>query len=199
MAKHPLNWNGIAELPSRKYICGGCGSPIATNHGWIGTFHGPPAQRAYIYVCHFCSSPTFFDVDGTQIPGPVFGNPVKDVPEKSVAEIYDEARRAISAASYTAAVLALRKLLMHVAVSKGAAPGDSFVSYVAFLAANNYVPPDARDWVDHIRTQGNEANHDIKISTKDDAEELLAFAEMLLKVIYEFPASVKRKYGTKTN
>jgi hypothetical protein len=87
---------------------------------------------------------------------------------------------------------------MHIAVSKGATPGESFVSYVEFLAQKNYIPPDARDWVDHIRTKSNEANHEITIMSKEDAEELLSFSEMLLKVIYQFPAIIKRKTSKAT-
>jgi hypothetical protein len=82
---------------------------------------------------------------------------------------------------------------MHIAVSKGAAPGDTFINYVQFLADKNFIPPDAKEWVDHIRKKGNEANHEIAIMTQEDAEELLSFCEMLLKVIFEFPAAVKRK------
>jgi hypothetical protein len=132
-------------------------------------------------------------VDGSQTPGVVFGNRVKDIPEESVAKLYEEARRATGVTAYTAAVLCCRKLLMHIAVVKGAPAGESFVSYVEYLAAKNYVPPDAKGWVDHIRTKGNEANHEISIMGKEDAEDLLAFCEMLLKVIFEFPALAKRK------
>jgi hypothetical protein len=82
---------------------------------------------------------------------------------------------------------------MHIAVAKGAQPGESFVSYVQFLADHNYVPPDARGWVDHIRTKGNEANHEISIMSRADAEELLSFIEMLLRIIYEFPAAIQRR------
>lgn len=82
---------------------------------------------------------------------------------------------------------------MHVAVALGAKPGDSFVAYVQFLTDNHYVPPGAKGWVDHIRKKGNEANHEISLMQQGDAEELLAFSQMLLKVIYEFPATVLKK------
>jgi hypothetical protein len=149
----------------------------------------------HIYICHKCTGPTFFDVNGQQVPGPAVGNPVNDIADKSVKDIYDEARRAVTASSYTAAVLCLRKLLMHIAVSKGAKAGETFKSYVEFLSNNNYVPPDAKDWVDHIREKGNEANHEIIMVKREDALELLGFCEMLLKLVYEFPAVMKRKYG----
>ena len=62
---------------------------------------------------------------------------------------------------------------MHIAVQKGADSGKSFISYVEFLAENNYLPPNGKDWVDHIRKRGNEANHEIMIMKKEDAMELL--------------------------
>lgn len=127
------------------------------------------------------------------MPGVPFGNPVSDISDDSVAKLYDEARYIMAVDGFTAVVLACRKLLMHIAVSKGAKPGESFVSYVDFLADNNYIPPDARPWVDRIRTRGNEANHEIVIMSKDDAEELVTFVEMLLKLIYEFPAAIKKR------
>jgi hypothetical protein len=114
-----------------------------------------------------------------------------------VGALYDEARRAYSANSFTAVVLCCRKLLMHVAVSKGAKVGEPFASYVQFLADQNFVPPDAKGWVDHIRTKGNEANHEIAIMKAEDASELLEFSEMLLKLVYEYPATMAKKYPPK--
>jgi hypothetical protein len=78
---------------------------------------------------------------------------------------------------------------MHIAVSKGAKEGESSVAYAQYLADNNYVPPDAKEWVDHIRKKGNEANHEIALMSKADAEELLSFIEMLLKVNLRVPRS----------
>ena len=81
---------------------------------------------------------------------------------------------------------------MHIAVAQQAAAGKSFVEYVEYLADKGYVPPNGRGWVDHIRTKGNEANHEIRLMKKADAEELISFAEMLLKFIYEFPQRVPK-------
>ncbi len=85
---------------------------------------------------------------------------------------------------------------MHVAVSKGAKENKNFVDYVEFLSTKGYVPPDAKGWVDHIRTKGNEANHEIMIMSEEEAKDLISFAEMLLKLVYEFPAASK-KYDSK--
>ena len=79
---------------------------------------------------------------------------------------------------------------MNIAVNEGADPGLSFFKYVDYLATQGYVPPNGRGWVDHIRRKGNEATHEIALMSRDDAEELITFVEMLLKFIYEFPARV---------
>ena len=65
------------------------------------------------------------------------------------------------------------------------------------LADNHYIPPDAKEWVDHIREKGNEANHEIAIMESDDAELLLSFIQMLLKIIYEFPTTIKELTSSK--
>ncbi len=81
---------------------------------------------------------------------------------------------------------------MNVAVGLGADPNKSFISYVEYLADKGYVPPNGKGWVDHIRKKGNEANHEIRLMTQPDAEELISFAEMLLKFIYEFPSRIPK-------
>ncbi len=81
---------------------------------------------------------------------------------------------------------------MHIAVAKGAEEGKNFFEYVEYLSSKGYVPPDAKSWVDHIRTKGNEANHQIVIMSEEEARDLTAFVEMLLKLVYEFPATSKK-------
>ena len=191
-----LYWEQAGNLPSKKYTCGYCGTPLASDRGWFARQFAGGQIVGQIYLCHQCTSPTFFDPDGSQVPGVTFGHPVADLPEPGIATLYNEARKCTGAGAYTSAVLACRKLLMHIAVSKGANPGESFVKYVEYLAINNYIPPDAKGWVDHIRTKSNEANHEIVIMPKQDAEELISFIEMLLRVIFEFPAAIKRKIST---
>jgi hypothetical protein len=117
---------------------------------------------------------------------------VASVPS-DISALYAEARNCVAIQAYTAAVLACRKLLMNIAVALGANAGETFVAYVEYLATKGYVPPNGRGWVDHIRTKGNEANHEIKLMSQPDAEELIVFAEMLLKFIYEFPSRVPKK------
>jgi hypothetical protein len=174
---------------------------VASAEGWMnyreGRDGGDRTSKHAIHICPHCRKPTYFDDSQGQVPGAIFGSEVKHITNDNIIKLYDEARKATGAGAYTAAVLSCRKLLMHIAVSKGADENKKFEYYVQFLANKNLIPPDALDWVDHIRTKGNEANHDIVIMAKTDAEELVSFIEMLLKMIFEFPAIAKSK-KTKT-
>jgi len=87
----------------------------------------------------------------------------------------------------------MRKILMHVAVELGAPPGRSFKEYVDYLAKSGHIPEKGKVWVNHIRDKGNEANHDIVLMDPKDADELLIFTEMMLKIIYEFPKRLSPK------
>ncbi len=183
-------WNHARALTSKNYTCGYCGNPLATNIGYFSS------SKGYIYICHFCDQPTYFSNDGRQVPGSAFGYSVEHIPSPEVAALYGEARNCVTVNAFTASILCSRKLLMNIAVSKGAAESLRFVEYVNYLADNNYLPPDGKEWADHIRKVGNIATHEIKIMGRSDAEELIVFVGMLLKFIYEFPAKIRNKSAT---
>lgn len=187
-------WENLTKLDSVSYTCGYCGREVASNEGWVG-HDSVQGHRAMVFICHNCTNPTAMLADRPQVPGVQFGKKVEEITDVSVNALYDEARRCTGSSCYTAAILCSRKLLMHIAVSQGAAIGLNFTDYVDHLSNNGYVPPNGKLWVDHIRKKGNEANHEITIGTKEQAEELLTFLEMLLKFIYEFPSKMNKKIG----
>lgn len=117
----------------------------------------------------------------------MLGRDIKSLKD-DIEHIYAEARASTKVGAYTACVLLCRKLLMHIAVEKGAQPGLGFVEYVDYLAAHHWVPPNGTAWVDQIRKKGNDANHKIVIMDQAAAAEILSFVEMLLIFMYEFPA-----------
>ncbi|MBI4799717.1 MAG: DUF4145 domain-containing protein [Desulfarculus sp.] len=192
----PYNWDNLGDVVSRSYVCGYCGEKISSNRGYYGKTEiaarsvGANRFFAAIYVCHSCSKPTFFQENGYQVPGPVFGSAVKHIPSKEVENLYNEARNCVSVNAYTAASLCLRKLLMNLAISEGAQEGISFVQYIDFLEQEGHITPKNRVWVDHIRKMGNIATHEIKVVTREEAEQLIRFCEMLLKSSFEYPASL---------
>ena len=186
-------WLDSTNLSSLKYQCGYCGNNIASEKGYVRQFWNPRGnQSELIYICHVCDGPTYFKLDGSQYPGVPLGASVAGIDDKHVSDLYEEARRSASVAAYTATAMACRKILMNIAVAKGAAEGLKFVQYVEYLAKEGFLPPGSEDWVDHIRSMGNDANHKIKLISKEDAESLLYFTEELLKIIYAIPARFKK-------
>ena len=179
-----MYWQNESQIEPLKFRCGYCDNVVATDRGF---FDNAGVFRAY--PCPNCHKMSFFDNAGNQTPGIAPGNVVEHLPEQ-LDSLYNEARRCVSVNAFTAAVLACRKLLMHIAAEQGAESGKPFIFYVEFLAENGFVPPNGKGWVDHIRKKGNEANHEIILMSVDDATELISFSEMLLKFVYEFPARI---------
>lgn len=180
-----MAWNNVNDIGVRQFRCGYCGLNVANDKGYLNHEH----HSRRIYPCPNCDRPTFFDEDNRQFPGVTPGNEVQHLPEH-LGKLYREARSCCSVSAFTASVLASRKMLMNIAVHQGAKAGLSFVKYVQYLADNGFIPPNGKGWVDHIRKKGNEATHEIALMTQADANELVAFTEMLLKFIYEFPSRI---------
>jgi hypothetical protein len=140
-----LTWHRAEGLEPRSYLCGHCNHTVGPDKGWSTdqkhNSMGRTVADGYVYLCSFCGKPTYFTITGKQYPGAPFGNVVESLPS-GVAALYDEARLCMTVNSFTAAVLTCRKLLMHIAVEKSAAPGQSFLHYVEYLAGKGYVPPE---------------------------------------------------------
>ena len=184
-------WPATTPLSSAEFKCGYCQHDISSNSGYQANFilRGGKAPR-YIYICHQCENPTFFDQNSYQTPGPSHGNSVEYVPVE-INTLYNQARDCMKVGAYTASVLLCRKILMHIAVEKGAEGGLSFIKYVNYLSKKKYVPPGGG--VDLIREKGNEANHEIVIIGEEDAKDLIDFLEMLLIFTYEFSGKLASK------
>ncbi len=190
-----IEWPNKTAIGAKSFVCGYCGNRVGPEHGWLARSTVSPnlgQAAAWVYLCHLCNQPTYFSPDGKQIPAPGYGTHVSAVP-KDLDELYNEARACTAAGANTGAVLLCRKILMNIAVAKGAKEGLRFIEYVEYLSSQGFVPPDGKAWVDHIRTKGNEATHEIALMTPEDAEDLVTFVEGLLRFIYEFPARVAAK------
>src|SRR4051812_16081459 len=120
MARLGGGWAGLANTSGFGFKCGHCGVSVASEKGWICK-HPNGQQLARIQVCPQCHRPTFFE-DSAQWPGVSPGSPVAHLP-RDTERLYEEARTCVANNAYTSAVLALRKLLMHIAVDQGAPTG----------------------------------------------------------------------------
>ncbi len=85
---------------------------------------------------------------------------------------------------------------MNIAVNEQAPEGQQFIKYVEYLSNEGFIPPNGKQWVDYIRTRGNEATHEIALMSETDAHALIIFVEMLLRFIYEFPALVQEFHAS---
>lgn len=87
--------------------------------------------------------------------------------------------------AFTASELICRKILMHVAVDKGAKEGEPFNTYLEALESLGYITPPMRTWVDLIRKHGNDSTHKLEPPDKVRAESTVMFTAELLRIIYE--------------
>lgn len=177
------DWNNTRGLPNQQFTCGHCGVTTGSVKGYETT-----NEQHHIYICGGCNRPNIFcfNLGGSmeQFPGTRYGQDIRHLPE-DINALYNEIRSCYSTSGFTAAVLACRKMLMHVAVEKGAKAGQNFFHYAEWLVDNHYVPPAGERWLHYIRQQGNEANHAIVIKTADEAQILIDFVELLLRNVYE--------------
>lgn len=186
-------------------MCGHCGESVAPNQGYEnatqhtksnGTRHR--VVKARIYICHFCNKPTYIEDSSNyaeQVPGSSFGESVNHIDTEEVQKLYDEARSCVKVGSHTAAAMCCRKLLMNLAVSREAEEDKSFAHYVAYLAEQGFLPTKSEAWLRYIKDKGNEANHEIRIMSAEEAEQLIEFTGMILKIMYEYPAKLSGSQG----
>ena len=194
-----LGWHEPATLKPLSWTCGYCGNKVG---GVVGFRREDPKDDSkMVRVCPHCQNATVFvrmdDTDDiAQVPGPVYGSDIGGLPD-GVAALYAECRRCVQYTAYTAGVLAMRKLIMQVAVEKGADERMQFTAYVDHLVGEGFIPSQSREWVDQVRKYGNLATHEVAIMSRDDAVQMLDFIEMLLTLVYEFPGKINRTWRPK--
>ncbi len=178
------NWQDLRKVPPDSYRCGYCGYDVASELGLTIGSH-----TANLRICPQCNGPTFFSATGFQIPGPKPGGSLSKLPSL-ISALYEEARSSRSANAFTGTVLLCRKLLMHIAVEKGAKENQTFAFYVNWLITERYAPRGAEEWVVYIKDRANEANHEIVQMSQADADGLLGLTEQLLRNVYELSGLV---------
>ena len=194
-----MQWLNVENIEVAKFTCAYCRSLVASDRGY--TANGDITNtHAYIRICPNCQYPTFFTLRGFQHPTAAFGKPVSHLPSQEIEALYDEARNCMRVAAYTAAVMCCKKILMNMAmtegakegVTKGAKEGKSFVQYLDYLEHQGFIPAKGKEWVEYVRLKGKEANHEISVMERKDAEQFIIFVETLLRANYEFPATLQK-------
>jgi hypothetical protein len=171
--------------------CGGCGRSVSAVV--VARTSLTSGQEIRWLQCPTCGAGSVRNADGRVSPAIPFGHRLQGLPD-DVERAFEEARRCMSVGGYVAAELVCRKILMHVAVEKGADEDKSFADYVSYLEAKGYVTPPMKGWVALIRTRGNEATHELTPVTMERAESTLMFTTELLRLTYEME-SMAEKYA----
>lgn len=180
----PSALEGLQRKPMR-YVCSHCGGVV-----WgIVVARCMPTATHWL-VCPGCGKGSVAN-DGTVVPVSLLGENIKGLPD-TIKGAYIEARRSITSESYTACELMCRKILMNVAVEKGAEKGLGFTSYVDYLIKHNYVTTMMK-WVDQIRKNGNEAAHEIHAPDSERADITFRFTMLFLRNVYEAEAIMKKQ------
>ncbi|MEU5525412.1 DUF4145 domain-containing protein [Micromonospora chersina] len=167
-----------AHLP---YMCPHCGRDVvAAVIAFVHEAHYPVVAWTR---CPGCHKGVVFN-DGVAAPRGIAGENVDGLPTE-VEAAYREARETAGIAAFTSCELMCRKILMHIAVDKGAEEGKTFIQYLDHLTTTGYITPPMRPWLDLIRTHGNSSTHRLQSASKERALNTLAFTTQLLRLVYE--------------
>lgn len=173
------------------YICGHCNTKVS---GFIVAEYkasGTGIREVQWLLCTDCGKGSVLNFGGNIYPGVLFGPNIEGLPD-NINEAYQEARKCMSVNAYTGCELICRKILMNVAVEKGAKEGDFFIKYIDHLEDKGYITPPMKGWVDLIKDRGNKATHEIETPDKERAESTLMFTAELLRIIYEMEYMSKK-------
>jgi DNA-directed RNA polymerase subunit RPC12/RpoP len=197
---YPDSVRGYVVNPSEEsahmtYVCGICGTKVG---GAVVALAGDSGTEPIVrwVRCTSCNRGSVVNVgpatDSVVISPPVrAGASVEGLP-RGVNEAFEEARTTLGVGAYTSCELMCRKILMNVAVDKGASPGGTFAGYLDHLGGQGYVTPPMKSWVDVIRKNGNIATHELPGTDLDRAESTLGLTTQLLRVVYEMEHKAQR-------
>ena len=172
-----------------EYICGHCGANICVSKG---PTHTPGGY--YLPKCYKCNLPTILTIDNKRYPPSGFPTTVKGLPE-GIGKVYKEIKDCLVIGAWTATNMLARKLLMNVAVDKGAEENKAFTYYVSWMDKSEWNTTGLKLGLARIKNKGNEANHEIKEVTIEDVKEIFELLTMFLRLVYEFPDKFSNNTG----
>jgi hypothetical protein len=112
------------------YTCGHCSAKVAG--AVVSAIRLANGELIQWLWCPNCDDGSVAPTDGNVYPAVASGPVIEGLPNV-IQDAYQEARRCMSVNAYTASELMCRKLLMHMAVDKGAKEGLNFTDYLAHL------------------------------------------------------------------
>ena len=117
---------------------------------------------------------------------PATGETVSPSVPHNLRQSFGEAAACLRCGAYTACVIMCRKTIEALCVAKGANSG-TLASKLKKLRDDRVVDDRLFRWADMLRVAGNEAAHDVEMTTtKGDARDILDFSRALLEYIFTF-------------
>ena len=177
------------------YLCGWCGDSVVGAR--VATYShqnkSDPMPSLDFLRCTGCGHGSVRN-DGAVLPGTLPAREVQHLPE-TIESLYREARSAHSVSAFTAAEMAARTILVHVAVDKGREGRTTFAQAVDFLKDEKHITEAMKPWVDWIRQRGNKAAHEVELTTADQSLGTLNFVCALLENVYQHPGQLEAALG----
>jgi len=180
--------DGSTDSSWYAYKCARCERDIV---GAVVAFATYGGDNVRWLQCPRCGDGAVQSIDGNIYPGVAFGVKLDGLPE-DVELAYTEARNCMAVDAYGACELVCRKILMCVAVEKGAKEGESFSGYLTYLCEKGFITDAMMGWVEIIRENGNKATHEIEKVDKGRAESTIMFTAELLRIVYEMDFMAKK-------
>jgi len=184
---HPTGSSRDSWYP---YKCARCERDIS---GAVVAIASSEGDTVRWLQCTNCGDGAVQRIDKNIYPGVAFGVKLEGLPE-DVELAYTEARNCMAVDAYGACELICRKILMCVAVEKGAREGESFSSYLKYLGDKGFITDAMMGWVGIIKENGNKATHKIEQVNEERAESTIMFTAELLRIVYEMEFMAER-YG----
>ncbi len=172
----------------RNYTCGHCGNKVT---GFKVAIYHYGYDHVEWLICPSCGDGSVYSSRHVVLPGISYGPSIEGLPTL-INEAYQEARDCMMVNAFTSCELICRKILMNIAVEKGAKEKESFSTYLTFLGEKGYITPPMIEWVDLIRQHGGKATHLIEKPERIRAESTLMFTAELLRLIYEMECLSKQ-------
>lgn len=169
---------------TRPTFCGTCNAAVNVDDVRSNLAYAQGGYRPFWMRCPVCGDGILVTKDGRLHP-PASELPTIDGLQPAVEAMWNEICIVYASGSPTATEMLCRKLLMHVALNLNAHPseGAPFTEYVDALIKSGEVSNSMKPVLESIRTRGNRANHDIALSTPEDAKQTADFTRLLLEVV----------------
>jgi hypothetical protein len=190
----------LSLAPRRKkewmvlFSCNRCQGGLVIEYVWKVDYgpkdpsqcNGDPSQLGYNVVTYY--------------PNPTPTNLPSHVPD-ALGHYFTQASEAFHNRHYDASGAMSRKVVdvsTQKLLGEDAKKFGTINARINELASRGLLTVELKDWAHQIRLDGNEASHDEKPYTEDDAKELVGFAELYLTYVYSLPGRLKDKRERKS-